>query len=596
MQIFRFDTSFKIRGVIIATLERISMQHSLVGVDVDKGPPTYDLPTNIINIKDCRFTYNEQWAIHFKNGSALNIGDETDFEANGIADDSTTGCIKIAQPYATSQEGVGLSLKNNWFEFNKGITIHIEDCASGNVKHIIEDNTFIVQDTGNVHTLKVENVAGSLNSTAVYLARNEFQNTEGATIMGVGSTSDIYYYDVLDPVTTLLVSSATILPATPPGGSNTQMIYNNNGVPAGTTGATTNGTTVTLTAPIVATSLTATYLTASEMVITNSSKEIVSAPVATYPSLTELTYLKGVTSSLQPQIAAKANSASPTFTGTVTGAISTWSGLLTANAKMVVTGPTLGGASFTDNFLNVTGTFPATSGAGVVAGMYGSFTTAGTSGAQLIGLYTNLAAGHTGTGATNCLVGDNAVAGTGANFNLSATSTAPAGNNGFVGYARATTTGSNIGGFAEASAGNVNLGYLGKATTAKNSATNIGIAAFALNTGSSPIQVAGYFGLQNATPTFTSAALMADNGSQTSNIFVARDNGTAVFTIADGGVTTVTAPIVLKGYTVATLPAGTVGMVAYVTDALAPTYNAALVGGGAVTIPVFYNGAAWVSH
>lgn len=49
------------------------------------------------------------------------------------------------------------------------------------------------------------------------------------------------------------------------------------------------------------------------------------------------------------------------------------------------------------------------------------------------------------------------------------------------------------------------------------------------------------------------------------------------------------------GYTVATLPAGTVGDCAYVTDALAPTYLGALVGGGAITCPVFYNGAAWVS-
>lgn len=49
------------------------------------------------------------------------------------------------------------------------------------------------------------------------------------------------------------------------------------------------------------------------------------------------------------------------------------------------------------------------------------------------------------------------------------------------------------------------------------------------------------------------------------------------------------------GYTVGTLPAGTVGMRAYVTDATAPTYNGALTGGGAVTVPVFYNGAAWVS-
>ena len=48
------------------------------------------------------------------------------------------------------------------------------------------------------------------------------------------------------------------------------------------------------------------------------------------------------------------------------------------------------------------------------------------------------------------------------------------------------------------------------------------------------------------------------------------------------------------GYTVATLPAGTVGMHAYVTDALAPTFLATVVGGGTITTPVFYNGSAWV--
>jgi hypothetical protein len=48
-------------------------------------------------------------------------------------------------------------------------------------------------------------------------------------------------------------------------------------------------------------------------------------------------------------------------------------------------------------------------------------------------------------------------------------------------------------------------------------------------------------------------------------------------------------------YTVATLPAaGTQGRRAWVTDALAPTFGAAVVGGGAVVIPVFDNGTAWI--
>ena len=56
----------------------------------------------------------------------------------------------------------------------------------------------------------------------------------------------------------------------------------------------------------------------------------------------------------------------------------------------------------------------------------------------------------------------------------------------------------------------------------------------------------------------------------------------------------ITGVVSTSGYTVATLPAGTVGDRAYVTDALAPAYGVAVAGGGAVTIPVFYNGAAWI--
>lgn len=55
-----------------------------------------------------------------------------------------------------------------------------------------------------------------------------------------------------------------------------------------------------------------------------------------------------------------------------------------------------------------------------------------------------------------------------------------------------------------------------------------------------------------------------------------------------------TKPIKLKGYTVATLPTGAVGQTAYVTDALTPAFGATAVGGGAVTIPVFFDGTTWI--
>jgi hypothetical protein len=52
----------------------------------------------------------------------------------------------------------------------------------------------------------------------------------------------------------------------------------------------------------------------------------------------------------------------------------------------------------------------------------------------------------------------------------------------------------------------------------------------------------------------------------------------------------------LAQYTVSTLPTGVQGDNAYVTDALAPTYMATVVGGGSVVTPVFYNGSSWIAH
>lgn len=49
----------------------------------------------------------------------------------------------------------------------------------------------------------------------------------------------------------------------------------------------------------------------------------------------------------------------------------------------------------------------------------------------------------------------------------------------------------------------------------------------------------------------------------------------------------------LTVYTVATLPAGVAGQRAYVSDATAPAFGAAVVGGGAVGIPVYKDGVNW---
>jgi hypothetical protein len=69
-------------------------------------------------------------------------------------------------------------------------------------------------------------------------------------------------------------------------------------------------------------------------------------------------------------------------------------------------------------------------------------------------------------------------------------------------------------------------------------------------------------------------------------------NGQAALT----GWLTLGTGITIPSYTVATLPAASQGVLLYVTDALAPTYNATVVGGGAVKTLVVYNGTAWTCH
>lgn len=69
--------------------------------------------------------------------------------------------------------------------------------------------------------------------------------------------------------------------------------------------------------------------------------------------------------------------------------------------------------------------------------------------------------------------------------------------------------------------------------------------------------------------------------------------------LATGAVMSVSGPVQLPNYTVATLPAcaaATAFSMAVVTDANSPTYNGALTGGGTTKIPVFCSGSAWSAH
>jgi hypothetical protein len=112
-------------------------------------------------------------------------------------------------------------------------------------------------------------------------------------------------------------------------------------------------------------------------------------------------------------------------------------------------------------------------------------------------------------------------------------------------------------------------------------------------------------GNNNGAATFTDiASLSVGNGTSGDRVFQTGKNGNG-----SGVLATATTALTLKGetqrviaaktigtggFTVATLPAGVVGDRTYVTDALAPTFLAAVVGGGAITTPVFYDGTNWI--
>ena len=104
-----------------------------------------------------------------------------------------------------------------------------------------------------------------------------------------------------------------------------------------------------------------------------------------------------------------------------------------------------------------------------------------------------------------------------------------------------------------------------------------------------------YLGVSGTLPDLWSAFYLAGLAGTASSVSITGGaiDGTTIGATTPS--TVVATTIKTSGYTVATLPAGTVGMRAYVTDATTPTYNAALVGGGAVVVPVFHNGTAWVS-
>ena len=197
-------------------------------------------------------------------------------------------------------------------------------------------------------------------------------------------------------------------------------------------------------------------------------------------------------------------------------------------------------------------------------------------------LRSQLSAGYTGSALTTSGIFSNSAVGTGTTSIPAAGSNTSVTNQGLQGGSTGNGTGHNVGLQGIASAAVLNIGVLGLAQIAKSGGANIGVTGSGINThGSSLAQVGGWFTLNQTTAPTVSAALIADNGAQTSAIFLGRDNGTTVFTIADGGNVTTTGSI-------------TVGSTTLLTTSVALTNGAAAQSATMTNGPTAGNPTKWI--
>jgi len=154
------------------------------------------------------------------------------------------------------------------------------------------------------------------------------------------------------------------------------------------------------------------------------------------------------------------------------------------------------------------------------------------------------------------------------------------------------------------SAGNVGIGTSSPATqlhiASATAKTRIDTTAAASNNPELQLTaVARQFNIGVGGATFATTALQGsyyiyDNTAATYRMVIDYAGNVGIGLTSPTGKLDVAGTIKTLGYTVASLPTGVVGARAYVTNALAPVYGSTVVAGGAVTIPVFYNGTNWI--
>lgn len=282
--------------------------------------------------------------------------------------------------------------------------------------------------------------------------------------------------------------------------------------------------------------------------------------------------------------------------------------LALADASALRTAAGLGTiATQNSNTLTVTGTTTVTSGklvtGGFSAGSGGAFI-----GADASGRFTFATAGETDTLAINPGVGNIVVIGPSANGTLMLTSdtisaTQLTGTIADVRNTVANSTTTTMSGLGTISTGTLNL----TGTVFKKSSLFYSDSAgsgWTWSVGTVLGWSANVNPITGIDVNFSRSAIgeisCGTTSSNSSGNFKA-NNITASGTLSVGGATTLTggaimgAPLRKKAYTVATLPSGTQGDCAFVTDALAPSFLVTITGGGSAKSPVFYDGTNWIA-